>query len=320
MAKPPPPDDLQWIEDAESGLTAVLVLDAVLRGRAFGGIRVGSYPNELAAAADAKALARAMTLKCAFAGIDGGGAKTVVYGWKNREAAMRALGRHIHGLGGRYYAGADLGFSDADLAAVQAETKYVACGDIAEETGRTVVDSLDAAGGARSVAVQGLGAVGMSVVKRLRERKVKIVAGDPNSARAEQARQLGCEIVFPDGLYQQGVDAFMPCAIGGVLTERAIARLKCTIVCGGANNPLANDAGAKQLMDRGVTYVPDFVANAGALIAGASAVLGRDPEPVLAALPDRVRELLARSKAEQRTTLDVAASIAWERVAALRGR
>ncbi len=313
------PEDVQWIEDAPSGLQAVLVIDMLVAGRSFGGIRLGSYAHEMEALADAKKLARAMSLKCAFAGIDGGGAKTVVWGWRDRGAAMRALGRHIQGLAGRYLAGADMGFTDDDAAAVKAETKHLACCDVSDATGRSVVDALDAASEKagvplKSVAVQGAGAVGWAVVRRLRERGIAVVVGEPDPPRAERARQAGCEVVFPDAIYQQAADAFSPCARGGVLSDRAAVRLKCRIVCGGANNPLVNDAVAKVLHDRGILYVPDFVANAGALIQGSAGVMGHDPEPLLAALPGRVRELLDLARAENKPPLDVAVRIAEERL------
>ncbi len=312
------PDDIQWIEDAASGLRAVLVIDTLLKGRAFGGIRVGRYGNDLEALADAKALARAMTLKCAFAGIDGGGAKTVVFGWQDRAAAMCALGSYIDKLGGTYLCGSDLGFAAEDVEAVKSRTRHIACADVADTSGRTVVECLLAVDTPKSAAVQGLGAIGMSVVKRLRARGIAIIAADPRPQPGEQARALGCELVFPDSIYEQPVDAFIPCAMGNVLRDRSVAQLRARTVCGGANNPLAEDGVAQLMAERGITYVPDFVANAGALIEGSCRMLGADPEPILSALPGRAKALVERARAEKRSPLDVAVAIAEERIASLR--
>jgi leucine dehydrogenase len=312
--------DVLRIEDPASGLRAVLVIDTLVSGRAFGGIRVAAYADEAGALEEARRLARAMSLKCGFAGIDGGGAKTVVWAWRDRPAAMRALGRFVESLDGRYCCGGDLGFTADDQREVASATRHVACSDLADRTGRTVVDAMLAAGPVRTVAVQGLGAVGRSVARRLRERGADVVACDPAPAACDGARAIGCRIVPPDAILDQQSDAFSPCAVGGVITLDAARRLRARIVCGGANNPLAEPAVAGALLERGVVYVPDFVANAGALIAGSCAMLGHDPEPLLASVAGRVRALLDRASAERRPPVDVARDAAEERLRAASGR
>jgi leucine dehydrogenase len=233
---------------------------------------------------------------------------------------MRALGRYVESLDGRYYCGGDLGFTADDLRAVRAETRHIACSELADVTGRTVVDSMLAAGPVRAVAVQGLGAVGGSVARRLRERGADVVACDPDPAACDRARAIGCRIAGPDAILEEECDAFSPCALGGVITMTAARRLRARIVCGGANNPLAEPAVAAALLERGIVYVPDFVANAGALIAGACAVLGRDAEPLLASTAQRVRALLDRASAEGRPPVDVARDAADERLRVASGR
>jgi leucine dehydrogenase len=307
------------IGDATSGLRAFLVIDALVEGRAFGGIRVRAG-GDGDALADARALARAMSLKCAFAGIEGGGAKTVVHAWTDRPAAMRALGREVEALAGRYLCGGDLGFTADDLRELRAATRYVACDGIADASGRTVVESLAAADATGHVAVQGLGAIGLSVARRLRALGGRVTACDPDPAACGRARELGCAVVEPGAILDVEADAFSPCAVGGVITPAAAERLRARVVCGGANNPLSDPGVAELLRRRGTVFVPDFVANAGALIAGSSAMLGRDPEPLLAALPGRVRELLARAAAEGRTPLEIATRAAEERLRAAKAR
>lgn len=304
-----------------AGATAFLAIHATIDGRAFGGIRIRDYADEDAALADALALARAMSRKAALAGIRGGGAKTVMICPEpdRRHDALTALARTIEALDGRYLAGGDYGFTTADDAVVRQHTRFLASGDLDDATAAGVEASMCARSTPKRVAIQGLGRVGARLAERLVARGVTVVGADP---RPPATLPAGVELIDPTAIDACEADVFAPCAHGGLLDAATIDRLRCRLVCGAANNPLAAEADADRLVRRGVAYVPDFVANAGALIDGASRALGEEariPERV-AALPALVRELLDRAEAEGRSPHHIAIELADRRLADLRDR
>ncbi len=298
-------DDVHRLE--VGGTVAFVALHAVLRGRAFGGVRIKRYDTERAALDDALALARAMSRKVVMAGIPGGGAKTVIMEGGDRTAAVRSVGEYIESLGGRYCCGADYGFTPADDAVLRSATKYVACGDLAPATARTVVLAMRAIIDARVVAIQGLGAVGRPIAEMLKASGVRVIGSDVKGGDLEPGR-----------IYDVECDVFAPCALGDVLDDATIPRLKCKVVCGAANNPLAVDG--DELRRRGIVYVPDFIANSGATIKGASTTIGEGHlvESRLNAVGPLVKEIVNRAAREGRSPQDVAVEIADERIAALR--
>lgn len=298
------------------GATAFVAIHAIVGGRAFGGIRIRPYASERDALDDALALARAMSRKAAMAGLRGGGAKTVLIEPRGRRAdAVRALGEFVQGLGGRYHCGADLGFTPEDHKVLAAATKYVACGGESAHTSRTVLAAMQALIRPRSAAIQGLGSVGRPLAAMLKEGGVRVVAADVRPVE-------GFESVPPDRILDQEADVFSPCAAGGVLDAAAVERLRCKVVCGAANNPFASDADAERLHRRGIAYVPDFIANSGALIAGASAALGESAkiEERIAAVGSIVRDVADRARREDRSPHFTAVAMADERIAAARLR
>lgn len=300
-------DEIHRVECGDT--VAFVVLHAVLRGRAFGGIRIRDYPGEEAALDDAKRLARAMSRKVVMAGIEGGGGKAVMIAPRgDRAEAVRRLGAFIESLGGRYYCGSDLGFTRDDLATLAGETKYVACGDLGPWSARTVRACMDVVAAPNTVAIQGFGAIGRPLAELLRGSRV--IAADLQPI-------AGVESVRAERIYDVPCDVFAPCAAGGVLDAETIPRLGCAAVCGGANNPLATDDDALRLRLRGITYVPDFIANSGATIKGASTAIGEEDriEPRMAAVADTLREVLAAGGPSPHHD---AIRIAEARIAALR--
>ncbi len=298
------------------GATAFVVVHAAPGRRSFGGIRVRAYPDDAAALTDARRLAEAMTRKVLLAGLPAGGAKTVVRvparGWDEaaRRAGMERLGAFVESLGGLYHCGADLGFTDDDEAAVRRATAHVGARSLGPLTARSVLVALDAVCAPASVAVQGLGVVGSRVAADLVARGVAVDGADVDAAAARSVE--GVRVVAPETVAHAACDVFSPCAAGGVLDAATIARLRCRVVCGGANNPFAEDADADRLHARGITYVPDVLANAGAVIGGASLALG-EPERTdarIAALADTVREVLARAAREDRSPHHVVRELA----------
>lgn len=297
--------------------TGYVAIHAALSGRAFGGIRVRAYPRDEDALADALDLARAMSRKVVMAGVQAGGAKTVLREpLGDRGAALAALGDFIASLEGKYRAGPDYGFTAADDAVVRSRTRWISGGSaLGEATAEGVLAAMYAATSPRTVAIQGLGAVGRALAERLRDRGVRVIASDVRAGPAD-----GFEVVPPEEILAVPCDVLAPCAIGGVLDAAAIARLRCRFVCGAANNPLATPEEAERLHAHGVVYVPDFLANAGAVVLGASTDLGeaeRAPER-MRALGDRVREVLAHAAREGRSPYHVAVEMADARIAAAR--
>jgi len=297
------------------GSIAFVALHALVRNRTFGGIRIRHYPDESAALSDALDLAKAMSRKVVMAGIEGGGAKSVLLApaHSRRERAVSDLAAFIESLAGRYMCGGDLGFTTADEQILRAGTQYVACGDLAGWTARSVGDSIAAVTTPEVVVVQGLGAVGRPLAETLRDRGARVVAADIDTERCD-----GFEIT--NDAYGTPCDVFSPCGPGGLLDRGAIGRLSCRVICGGANNPLADVTEADHLHDRGILYVPDFVANSGATIRGAGAALGEDDqtEARMAAVGPLVEQIMAAAKDRDCSPHHVAVEMADARLARLR--
>lgn len=305
-------DEVHRIECA--GAVAFVALHAVIGGRSFGGIRVRAYPGEGEALGDALDLARAMSRKIALTGIEGGGGKTVLIApERERSRAVEALGRFIASLGGRYRCGPDLGFTAADAEAMHSATTYFSTGDHSPFAARTVLVAMRAVIEPSVVAVQGLGSVGRPLAELLTRGGARVIGSDI-------APVPGFERAAPEAIYDVACDVFAPCALGGVLDEQTIARLRCRVVCGGANNPFATEADAERLRARGITYVPDFIANSGALIHGAS-IINSEADRVearLAQVATLTREVVERAERAGRSPHAVAVEMADAIIAAKR--
>lgn len=304
-------EELIALHDRRSGLRAFLGIHDTSRGPTFGGIRRFAYRDERSALVDCLRLSKAMTLKCALAGIPGGGAKMVVLdtGGLEIEGAYRRIGEAIERLGGRYYAGPDVGTGWSELALVAEQTSYVTRpgsegpGDLAGATAVGVFAGMAAAlrhlDGAenwaeRTVVIQGLGSVGWSLAVRLTGLGVRVLGVDIDEERAERAyRELGLERVDLGAELEVECDVFCPCAMGGTLHDLTIQRIGARIVCGAANNPLARSHHADRLQQKGVLYMPDFVVNAGAVIRGAEFHLQGRSTP-LEEIEDRVDDVASK--------------------------
>jgi leucine dehydrogenase len=279
-------DHLQvsFFHDADVGLRAITAIHTLSPlGTSGGGCRMLPYASDDAALKDVLRLSRAMSYKLALAEIPAGGAKTVVIGDPARdktEPLLRALGRAIHRLGGKYVVGEDVGTTREDMEIIAKETPFV----VGRMTGGGETTAATAYGvfcGLRlavrrqlgrdldgtSVAVQGVGEVGYALCKHLHAAGARLFIADARPERVELARhELGASAVELDAIYGLAVDVFAPCALGGVLDDRTIPRLRCRVVAGAANNQLAEDRHGSMLADRGILYAPDFVVNAGGLI------------------------------------------------------
>ena len=286
----------------EVGLQAIIAIHSTVLGPGLGGTRMWPYESFDAALTDALRLSRGMTYKAAAAGINLGGAKAVILGDPKKdksEALFRAIGRVVDSLGGHYNTAEDVGTNTSDMELIAQETPWVTGvapelgggGDPSPVTALGVLQGIRAAAqtlwgstdlGARTVAVQGLGNVGGYLAGYLKDEGARIVGCDIDADAIASAREMGVEIVDPEAIYDVDCDIFAPCALGAILNDDTLPRLKAKAIAGGANNQLADAAthGA-EIARRGILYAPDFVINAGGLINVFQEFIGYDQERAL---------------------------------------
>jgi len=321
------------VQHEASGLRAWIALHHLGYGPAYGGIRVLSYRTENDALHDALRLSRAMTLKCVLAGVKGGGGKVVVMAQHliDREEAMKQLGREVEALGGVYQTGPDAGFTVADGVALCSTTKHTAQffsrGKLrsgGEATAEGVMHGIRAAldflgtpeTRGITVAIQGLGSVGLALAKLCLQAGARVVGADISEAAVTAAVSLGVEIVEPAKILEVPCDVLAPAALGGTIHDLSIARMETRIVAGVANNVLGHAQQAELLRQRGITFLPDFVLNAGALIEGSGFLSsGReDWSEELRGIGATITEILTRAQREHSSTLTIAEAMALELV------
>ncbi len=282
-------EQLLFCRDRGTGLRAIIAIHNTTLGPALGGIRMRPYPSEEAALHDVLRLSRAMTFKAAMAGLNLGGGKSVIIGdprTDKSEVLFRAMGRFIQGLGGRYVAATDIGTSVDDLISVRMETPYVTglpeawggLGDTSILTGLTVYLGMKAGAEAcwgsdslagKRVMIQGAGKVATYLMEYLQKEGAQLLVSDVIGESAQRAAQrFGATIVPPEDVYHADCDIFSPNALGAVLDDDTIPRLRCRLVCGGANNQLAEERHGELLHSRGILYAPDYVVNSGGVISG----------------------------------------------------
>ena len=285
-------ENIFFCQERKLGLKAIIVIHDTTLGPAAGGVRMMRYETEADAIKDAARLARSMTYKCAAAGLPYGGGKCVVIGDPKRdknEALLRALARFIHRLNGLYLVGPDVGTTLEDMEIMRIESPYIVTlpeswggpGDSAPATAFGVFRSIQAclkevfgstSSQGRTVALQGIGAVGQLVLKYLIETGAIVTIADVDEAKvhaiAAEYDQYNVRVVSPEDIHRLDVDVFSPCALGAVLNESTIPELQCKIVCGSANNQFASVYNGEQITQRGILYAPDYIVSAGGVISG----------------------------------------------------
>lgn len=329
--------------DPGAGYVGIIAVHSTVLGPAVGGTRVWGYASLDEAMTDALRLSRGMTYKNALAGLPFGGGKSVLMGpapssGAARGAFFRAHGRFVDRMDGLYIAGEDVGTTPADMEIMSEETRFVAglargMGDPSPFTALGVRRAMEAVAAetwgssdlaGRTVAIQGLGNVGGSLAAELNELGARLVVADPDQERVASAVTLyGARPVDTSAILDADADIFAPCAMGGVLDDVAIARLRVSAVCGGANNQLLRPEHGQRLVERGIRYVPDYVANAGGVISGSVDIAGWDLEQMNDALEriyDTVREVFALAANLDVGTHVAADRMAETRLAAVRGR
>ncbi len=309
-----------------AGREMIITIDSTLRGPALGGCRWKPYPDSMAARAEARALAKSMTRKAALARLSLGGGKAVVIGdpCKRTREELLAFGDFVESLDGAYITAADMGSGEQQMAIIRERTSHVlglphrlgGCGDPGPFTARGVYLALVSAlggsvDGAR-VVVQGTGSVGAALVCLLLEADASVVASDTSpEALASLSREV--RVVDPGEITSVPCEVFAPCGPAGVLDQKLAGEIPCQVVCGAANNPLTDSAVAAVLQERGVLYVPDFLANAGGLIHLAVALESGDAATTLGRLqviPDNLAEVQSAVKSAGGDTLSAAERLA----------
>jgi leucine dehydrogenase len=280
-------EQVVFCHDEDANLKAIIAIHDTTLGPSLGGTRMWNYSSEGEAITDVLRLSQAMTYKAAVAGLNLGGGKSVIIGDPRRsktEALLRAHGRFIESLGGRYITAEDVGIGAEDLEYVHMETRYVTgtptaqggSGDPSPVTAYGVFHGMKACAKEKfgndsledlRVAIQGAGHVGYYLAKYLREEGAKLIITDIDEAREKLViEEFGAIPVNPDEIYGVEAEIFAPCALGAILNDRTIPQLKVKIVAGGANNQLAEERHGVQLEKNDILYAPDYVINAGGLI------------------------------------------------------
>jgi valine dehydrogenase (NAD+) len=331
--------------DPASGLRCIIAIHSTALGPALGGTRMHPYRSEDEALADVLRLSAGMTWKAACAGLDLGGGKAVIIGdpaTDRSERLLRAYGRFVESLNGRYVTACDVGTTPHDLGVVGRETRWATgrsrevggAGDSGIMTAhgihlalRATVDhvfgSEDLAG--RHVAVLGLGKVGGRVARHVLDDGGRLTVADVSEAALAPFRDHPrVTVVAPEELPLVEADVLSPNALGGLVTEEIVPRLRVAAVCGGANNQLATPAAGEALHEAGITYAPDYVVNAGGLITVSDELQpgGHDEARVLhrtEAIGETLRTIFAEAKGSGTSTAAAADAVARARVESIGG-
>ncbi len=308
-----------------------------MRGPSLGGCRLWTYATVGDAVTDALRLSRAMTLKAAVAGLPLGGGKGVIMrtageplSRSRRHQALLDFADVVESLGGRYIAAEDVGTSSSDMSVIAQRTDHVAglsrrrggSGDPSPSTALGVLEAIlatcervfgEASLVGRSVCVLGLGHVGSRVARLCVRAGAAVTVSDIDPSLREPMVALGARWIDPRHAIRTRVDVLVPCALGGLLTERSVATLRCRAVAGAANNQLQTDAVASLLARRQILWAPDFVANAGGLINIAAEIGGYDPVAArrrVRSIGDTLRRIYDRAAHDRITPLAAAMLLA----------
>ncbi|GAA0808815.1 Glu/Leu/Phe/Val family dehydrogenase [Spirilliplanes yamanashiensis] len=292
-------EQVVFCQDRHTGLKAIIGIYSTALGPALGGTRFYPYATEEDALRDVLHLSRAMAYKNALAGLDLGGGKAVIWGdpaQLKSEALLRAYGRFVQSLGGRYYTACDVGTYVPDMDVIARETRFVTgrsvehggAGDSSILTAWGVFQGMRAAAehvwgsptlAGRRVGIAGLGKVGKYLAGHLLSDGASVVATDVSEAALEWARITHPQIDLvadTTALITSDIDVYAPCALGGALDDDTVAALRARVVTGGANNQLAHPGIEKSLVERGILYTPDYLVNAGGVIQVADEIEGFD--------------------------------------------
>lgn len=337
-------EQLVHFHDKNTGLKAIVCIHNTACGPALGGTRFWNYNTEDEAVEDALRLAKGMTYKNAAAGLNLGGGKAVIIGDAKairkdivkREAFWRAYGRFVQGLNGRYITAEDVNTTPADMNYISMETNYVAglakkSGDPSPFTATGVYystkacakevygnDSLEG----KTIAVQGLGHVGYYLCKHYHEEGANLIVTDIDKDNLERVvNDFGAKAVDPNDIYSVDAQIYSPCALGAVINDDTIPQFKFKIISGAANNVLKDqEIHGKAIVEKGIVYSPDYIANAGGVINVFQEIIGYDvneSNQKVKQIYDRVREIIRKSNETNLPTYVLADKMAEDRIDAI---
>ncbi|WP_145029442.1 Glu/Leu/Phe/Val dehydrogenase [Paenibacillus sp. Y412MC10] len=280
-------EQLLFCQDKSSGLKAIIAIHDTTLGPALGGTRMWTYASEEAAIEDALRLAKGMTYKNAISGLNLGGGKTVIIGDPKKdknEAMFRAFGRYIQGLNGRYITAEDVGTTVADMDIIHQETDFVtgisptygSSGNPSPATAYGIYQGMKAAAKeafgsesleGRTIAVQGVGSVAFHLCEYLHQEGARLIVTDINEEAVSRAvEKYNATAVAPGDIIGVDCDIFSPCALGAIINDESIPKLKAKVIAGSANNQLKEARHGDQIHELGIVYAPDYVINAGGVI------------------------------------------------------
>ncbi|MBL6446169.1 Glu/Leu/Phe/Val dehydrogenase [Fulvivirga sp. 29W222] len=281
-------EQVVFCHDQATGLKAIIGIHNTVLGPALGGTRMWNYASEKEALTDVLRLSRGMTYKAAITGLNLGGGKAVIIGdatTMKTEAFLRRFGKFVESLNGKYITAEDVNMKTRDMEYIGMETSHVTGlpesmgggGDPSpvtaygtylgmKATTKKVFGSDSLTG--KKIGVQGVGQVGMYLVEYLTKENAEVYITDINQDKLKQvSSEYGAKVVGMDEIYDIDMDIYSPCALGATLNDNTIGRLKCQVVAGAANNQLEDEhKHGYMLIDKGITYAPDFLINAGGLI------------------------------------------------------
>ncbi len=328
--------------DPESGLNAIIAIHSTALGNALGGTRRWYYESEADAIYDVLRLSKGMTYKAAVSGLPMGGAKSVIM-LPHREhprtkQEARAMGKFVNTFNGAYIAAEDVGVDIEFIDWMAAETPHVMGGETVSRGGDpspwTAMGTFHGMraclihagrGGDFSgitVAIQGVGHVGQNLCRLLTDAGANVLVADIRKTSVDYVVDTyGCTAMHDADILTTECDILAPCALGGVIDGSMIPNLRCSIVCGAANNILGDpEEDAVALKTAGVVYGTDFVVNAGGLIHLAGMHLGMSND-LLQTKNNEIFETTAQilSRGEEMTsTYAAAVNIAEQRISGVR--
>ncbi len=289
-------EQVVYCHDKETGLKAIIAIHNTILGPALGGTRMWHYDNEQDALRDVLRLSRGMSFKASISGLNLGGGKAVIIGDSKKdksEAMFRRFGKFVNSLGGKYITAEDVGTSTKDMEYIRMETSHVTGlpesmgggGDPSPVTAYGVYMGMKAAAKhawgsdkleGKKIVVQGVGHVGENLVKHLTKEGAKVYIIDLNQDTLRRiASETKAEVLTNLEFFDMDMDIYAPCALGATLNSENIQKLKCSVIAGAANNQLADEnIHGQMITDKGITYAPDFLINAGGLINVYSELIG----------------------------------------------
>jgi leucine dehydrogenase len=327
-------EEVAFFYDKEAGLKSIIAIHDTTLGPAWGGTRLWNYRNEEEALIDVLRLAKGMTRKSSISGLDAGGGKAVIIAKPEQktEALLRAHGRYVETFKGGFITGEDLGIGIEDAKIMHKETEYVVgvskeFGDPSPFTAHGVVCGIRACArdvygssalSGLKVAIQGVGHVGYHLAKELHKEGSELIVADMKEELTKRVSQeFGAKVVPQEEIYSVDCDIFAPCALGAVINDETIPKLKCKIVAGSANNQLEENRHGRILHEKGIRYAPDYVINAGGLIAiYIESKHGTVEEAMekLEEIGEKIDKIITISKQNNEPTYEIANRLADERV------